>query len=149
MKGKVLDFSVQSNSGVITGEDGSRYNFAGSEWNGDTPPARGTAVDFEAKGEDAAAVYKALGGAAGSGGTDSKNKMAAGLLGIFLGSLGVHKFYLGMQKPALIMLLVTLLTCGFGGAVMGVIGLIEGIIYLTKTDEQFQQEYIDQQKAWF
>jgi hypothetical protein len=47
------------------------------------------------------------------------------------------------------MLVVTLVTCGFGGFVMGVIGLIEGIIYLTKTPEEFKSTYIDAKKEWF
>jgi predicted lipid-binding transport protein (Tim44 family) len=42
-------------------------------------------------------------------------KMLAGILGILIGSLGIHKFVLGYQKEGLIMLLVTVLTCGFGG----------------------------------
>lgn len=76
-------------------------------------------------------------------------KLVAGLLGIFLGSLGIHKFYLGYKKEGLIMLLVSLLTCGFGASVMGIIGLVEGIMYLTKSDEDFQALYIDGQKTWF
>lgn len=79
----------------------------------------------------------------------NSKKLAAGLLGIFLGSLGIHKFILGYSGPGLVMLLVTLLTCGLGGAVMGVIGLIEGIIYLTMTPQQFKTLYIDGQKEWF
>jgi hypothetical protein len=47
------------------------------------------------------------------------------------------------------MLLVTVLTCGIGGAVMGLIGLIEGIIYLTKSDEEFYQLYAVDKKGWF
>ena len=47
------------------------------------------------------------------------------------------------------MLLVSLLTCGIGASVMGIIGLIEGIMYLTKSDEQFYQEYVANQKQWF
>ena len=47
------------------------------------------------------------------------------------------------------MLLVSLLTCGFAAPVMGVIGLIEGIIYLTKTDEEFVATYITNKKGWF
>ena len=78
----------------------------------------------------------------------NSKKLAAGLLGIFLGSLGIHKFILGYSGPGLVMLLVTLLTCGLGGAVMGVIGLIEGIIYLTMTPQQFKTLYIDGQKEW-
>jgi hypothetical protein len=47
------------------------------------------------------------------------------------------------------MLLVTVLTFGFGGAVMGLIGLIEGILYLTKTDEEFVATYVTAKKRWF
>jgi TM2 domain-containing membrane protein YozV len=79
----------------------------------------------------------------------NSKKLAAGLLGIFLGALGIHKFILGYRNAGLIMLLVTLLTCGIGGMVMGVIGLVEGIIYLTMTPEQFKSLYIDAQKEWF
>ena len=78
-----------------------------------------------------------------------KSKVVAGILGILVGSLGIHKFYLGYKKEGLIMLLVTILTCGFGGAVMAVIGLIEGIMYITKSDEEFKATYIDSQKGWF
>lgn len=78
-----------------------------------------------------------------------RDKVAAGLLGIFLGALGIHKFYLGYNKEGLIMLLVTLLTCGAGGAVFEIIGLIEGIIYLTMTDEQFDATYVQNYKGWF
>lgn len=71
------------------------------------------------------------------------------MLAILLGSLGIHKFYLGYTKSGVIMLLVSLLTFGIGAAVMEVIGIIEGIIYLTKTDQEFYQTYEAQQKEWF
>ena len=81
---------------------------------------------------------------------DAKSKkMLAGILGIVLGSLGIHKFILGFTTSGIIMLLVTLLTCGVGGAVMHVIGLIEGILYLTKSDQDFYQTYIVEKKEWF
>jgi TM2 domain-containing membrane protein YozV len=79
----------------------------------------------------------------------AEKKLVAGILGILLGSLGIHKFYLGFQKEGLIMLLVSLLTCGVGAAIMSVIGIIEGIMYLTKTDEDFVNTYITNKKAWF
>jgi TM2 domain-containing membrane protein YozV len=78
-----------------------------------------------------------------------QKKMIAGLLGILLGGFGIHKFYLGMTTPGLIMLLVSLLTCGFGWMVMHPIGLIEGILYLTKSDADFEQQYVIEKKAWF
>ncbi len=76
-------------------------------------------------------------------------KVPAGICGILLGALGVHKFILGYNKEGLIMLLVSLLSCGFLAWIMGVIGLIEGIIYLTKTDEDFVNTYITNKKGWF
>lgn len=84
--------------------------------------------------------------------TDSnKNdkKIIAGVLGILLGSFGVHKFVLGYTTEGLIMLAITLFTCGVGAAVIGVIGLIEGIIYLTKTDEEFTATYELNKRGWF
>jgi TM2 domain-containing membrane protein YozV len=79
----------------------------------------------------------------------SNKKLAAGLLAIFLGYLGIHKFVLGYNTAGLIMLLVTVLTCGLAGFVMGVIGVIEGIIYLTKTPAEFEATYIQAEKQWF
>ena len=79
----------------------------------------------------------------------ASKKVPAGICGILLGALGVHKFVLGLTTPGVVMLLVTILTCGIGGSVMGIIGLVEGIIYLTKTDEDFFQTYSVQKKGWF
>jgi TM2 domain-containing membrane protein YozV len=79
----------------------------------------------------------------------SNNKIAAGICGIFLGWAGVHKFVLGYTSEGLILLAVSLLTCGIGATVTSLIGLIEGIIYLTKTDEEFVQTYVVNKKPWF
>ena len=79
----------------------------------------------------------------------ASNKVAAGICGILLGSLGIHKFILGYSGAGLIMLLVTLLTCGLASPVMHLIGLIEGIIYLTKSDEEFVRLYVDGHREWF
>ncbi len=79
----------------------------------------------------------------------SGKKVAAGLCGILLGALGIHKFVLGYNTEGLIMLLVSLLTCGLLVPVMSIIGIIEGIIYLTKSDEDFYRTYIAAKKGWF
>lgn len=63
-------------------------------------------------------------------GQERKSKLVAGLLGILLGSFGVHNFYLGFTNKALAQLLITLLTCGIGSVVTSVWGLIEGILIL-------------------
>ena len=147
-------------------------------------PNRGMRVDFEAQGSDAVAIYRAMSASgAGIGGAlegvmgSDKTKVVAGLLGIFLGWAGVHKFYLGIKKPATIQMAVgdggvlalivanLFIALGIFGigvfiglllyavgyiALMsaGILGLVEGIIYLTKSDEDFQSIYVTGQKQW-
>lgn len=62
---------------------------------------------------------------------NAKSKIAAGLLGIFLGCFGVHNFYLGFTGKAIAQLLITILSCGFLSFVSAIWGLIEGILILT------------------
>ncbi|WP_336002075.1 TM2 domain-containing protein [Halorientalis halophila] len=69
----------------------------------------------------------------------SKDRVTAGVLAILLGIFGVHKFYLGDNKMGILYL------CFFWTAIPGVVGLIEGIIYLSKTDEEFQRIYVDEE----
>ena len=76
-------------------------------------------------------------------------KVIGGILAIILGGLGIHKFMLGYQKEGLTMLLVSVLSCGTLYPVMHVIGIVEGIMYLTKSDEDFVREYIYGRKGWF
>lgn len=82
-----------------------------------------------------------------------KDRIAAGLLGIFLGSLGIHKFYLGYSTAGVIMLVITLVggifTFGLASAVMGIIGIIEAVIYLTKTQQEFENTYVYNKREWF
>lgn len=70
-------------------------------------------------------------------------KLVAGICAILLGGFGVHKFILGYTTEGVIQLLLGL--CGIGS----IIGIIEGIIYLTKSDEEFVRTYIQGKKAWF
>jgi TM2 domain-containing membrane protein YozV len=79
----------------------------------------------------------------------ASKKMVAGILAIVIGSLGIHKFYLGFQKEGIIMLCITLCSLGFLSGISGIIGLIEGIMYLTKSDEDFYRLYKVEKKAWF
>lgn len=73
-----------------------------------------------------------------------KSKVVAGVLGILLGGLGIHRFYLGDTTGGIIRI-VSNIAC-FAGSI---IGLIEGIIYLTKSDADFQKTYVEEKKAWF
>ncbi len=60
MKGQILDYSVQSNTGTVSGGDGNRYQFSGAEWKGTNVPSRGMSVAFEADGNQAKSVYNSF-----------------------------------------------------------------------------------------
>lgn len=150
MKGKVLTYADLEGQGLISGDDGQRYAFVRGALQGDvrTVPA-GADVDFEIDDGKAVNIFVLRAGAPAQ--YSDKSKIAAGLLALFLGLLGIHKFYLGKTGAGVIMLL-----CGTIGwilfaippAIIGVISLIEAIIYLTKTDEQFYKDYVVGDKAW-
>ncbi|MDP1563257.1 MAG: TM2 domain-containing protein [Pirellulaceae bacterium] len=88
----------------------------------------------------------------------ASKKVAAGICGILIGGLGIHKFVLGFNTAGILMLLATVIGSVTGVCLivpilapmaMGVIGLIEGILYLTKSDEEFYQAYAIQRREWF
>lgn len=83
----------------------------------------------------------------------TKDHVAAGLLAIFLGCLGIHKFYLGYNTPGFIMLAITVIgsifSLGIAGVVMLVISIVEGIIYLSKSQTEFEQIYVFGDREWF
>ncbi|HSS22722.1 MAG TPA: TM2 domain-containing protein [Pyrinomonadaceae bacterium] len=87
-------------------------------------------------GQNQMVDWKALG---------ADKKLVAGLLGILVGGFGVHKFVLGYTTEGIIQIVITFLTCGIGS----IVGLVEGIIYLTKSDEEFVRTYIQGRKGWF
>jgi len=72
-------------------------------------------------------------------------KLVAGILAILIGSLGVHKFILGYTKEGIIQIIISIVTCG----IASIIPFIEGIIYLTKSDEEFYRTYQLGKKPWF
>ncbi len=88
-----------------------------------------------------------------TGNSQSDKKMAAGLLAIFLGGLGIHKFYLGYRKEGITTLIIFfvggLCTCGVASGIIHTISFIEGIIYLSKPDNEFDQIYIQGDRGWF
>lgn len=130
MHGQVLDYSVQSNSGVISGSDGIRYTFLGSEWRDNMPPSRGMFVDFDGKEKDALGIYRAI-GRSDSGNPGSKSKAAATLWAIFLGGFGAHKFYMGSWGWGIVYLLTFWLYVPF------FVSLFECIRYVLMTDDEF------------
>ncbi|AKH70456.1 putative membrane protein [Spongiibacter sp. IMCC21906] len=147
MKGTILDFSEQTAQGVISGNDGGRYNFDASEWKGGSPARAGVAVDFVVEGDKAQGVYPDL-----SLATASSKKVAAALFALFLGAFGAHKFYLGYNKQGVIMLVVFLLgfvLLGLPSLVISIIAFVEFILYLIKSDAEFEQTYVTGNRPWF
>ncbi len=99
--------------------------------------AKETAKDFKDGAKEAFDNLSNTGG--------ENKKVIAGVLAIVLGGFGIHKFILGYTKEGIIQIVVTFITCGIGS----LIGLIEGIIYLTKSDEEFYETYQKNKRPWF
>jgi TM2 domain-containing membrane protein YozV len=146
VRGTVLDFSVQTNEGIISGDDGQRYHFQGADWRETGKyPAKGMRVDFSPQAGKATSIYLIHPNASGSPGGSEKrecNRLTAGLLAIFLGCLGIHKFYMGQTQTGCVYILISVLTCGLGAWVMAIVGIVEGIVYLSMTQTEFEQKYI-------
>ena len=158
MQGQILYYWPQNNEGVISADDGNRYTFFGTDWKDPmVAPAAGLRVDFELVGETASNIFRIQGIQHTASGTSTKSPIAAGLLAIFLGGLGIHKFYLGYVGPGVALLVAStvsfflaFLLIGFLFLfVIGILVLIEGIIYITKSEAEFQRIYVDQKRAWF
>lgn len=154
MKGRILHLDQTTGEGVISGADGRRYAFAAPDLRGDGQVARaGVAVDFEVAGERAREVYPdpdAPRPALAQFG--DKNRMVAALLALFLGGIGLHKFYLGYNGAGLVMLACSLLgwiLFFIPTAIVGLIALIEAVIYLTRSDEEFHRRYEVERRPWF
>ncbi|CAM1334550.1 TM2 domain-containing protein [Tenacibaculum aestuariivivum] len=76
---------------------------------------------------------------------EESKRILAGVLGLILGSLAIHKFILGYTKEGIIQIVLNILTCG----IATIIPFIEGIIYLTKSDQEFIETYQVNKKGWF
>ena len=101
-----------------------------------TAPVGGGYQPMQSVNQGAMTDWKAMG---------ADKKITAGICAILLGWLGVHKFILGYTTEGVIQLVLGILTCGL----TNIIGIIEGVIYLTKSDEEFVRTYIQNKKGWF
>jgi TM2 domain-containing membrane protein YozV len=103
-----------------------------------TAPVGGGYQPMESVNQGAGAMvdWKAMG---------ADKKITAGICAILVGWLGVHKFILGYTTEGVIQLVLGILTCGL----TNIISIVEGVIYLTKSDEEFVRTYIQNKKGWF
>lgn len=157
MRGTIINYDARTGEGLISGDDNQRYSFKGINVKSDfNLVCQGAPVDFDVQGNEAFSIF-AISGQSGSGlnigGTPgNKSRVVACLLAIFLGSLGIHKFYLGYNQAGLIMLLITIFGIflfGIPGIFVYIIAFIEAIIYITKSDQEFYQIYVANKKQWF
>jgi TM2 domain-containing membrane protein YozV/cold shock CspA family protein len=144
VRGKVLTFSEADGTGLISAEDGQRYGFSRAALKGVTSVAAGAEVDFQVEDGAAVGIFVV------SPSASEKNRIVAALLALFLGHWGIHKFYLGKTNAGIIML-----ACGtvgwlliIPGAVNALIAVLEGVIYLIKSDQDFYRDYVVGDRTW-
>ena len=145
MRGKVLSFNPAEATGLISGDDGARYPFVRAGLGaGVSYLAIGSEVDFQVEAGQGVGIYVV------SASLSDKNRIVAALLALFLGHLGIHKFYLGKTNAGIIML-----ACGtvgwlliLPGVVNALIAFIEFVIYLVKSDQDFYRDYVVGDRSW-
>jgi TM2 domain-containing membrane protein YozV len=149
MRGTILDYDASAGRGVVSGDDGERYTIEAADLGGQGTLRRGGKVDFRAEGGRATEAYLVAGDNPLSG---DKNKWVAAILAFLLGTFGVHKFYLGRRTAGIVMLVTSVLgfvLLGIPTLVMALIAFIETIIYVIKSEEAFERDYVAGSKAWF
>lgn len=148
MRGQILGVDTRTGEGMVAGDDGRRYRFTPDDWAQRGEPAIGLTVDFEAEGDRALSVF-AMPAAAGTRHVfapppqpmphNDRNRFVAALLAFFIGTLGIHRFYLGRTGSGLAMLILSITVVGL--LATGPWALIDMIRYLLMSDAEFAARY--------
>jgi TM2 domain-containing membrane protein YozV len=143
MRGQVLGVDRETGDGQISGDDGQRYTFRPRDWSDSTGPAVGALIDFDTEGSQARRIYRLPGttpvpiqSRPDPGG---RNKYVAAVLAFVLGTLGIHRFYLGRTGSGVLMLVLSLTIVGL--IVTGIWSLIDTVRYLAMPEEEFAERY--------
>ncbi|NIJ28717.1 TM2 domain-containing membrane protein YozV [Sphingomonas insulae] len=143
----MLGVDTRTGEGLVAGDDGNRYRFTPEDWAQRGEPAIGIKVDFEASGERALSVFP-MPDTAGHRPVvappphvpaNDRSKIVAALLAFFLGTLGIHRFYLGRTGSGIAMLVLSITVIGL--LVTGPWALIDMVRYLVMSDEEFALRY--------
>ena len=147
VRGQILGVDVRTGEGQLAGEDGQRYRFHPDDWAHRGEPAIGQTVDFEPDARAARSIFPVP---VPQGGLPAiampppepageHSRIAAALLAFFLGTLGVHRFYLGRTGTGLLMLLLSITVIGL--FITGPWALVDFIRYLMMSDREFARRY--------
>jgi len=148
MRGQVLGVDPRTGEGIVAGQDGQRYRFAPEDWAHRGEPAIGIEVDFEAANDRALSVFpmptapgprRAVPPATVAPPTNDRNKYVAAVMAFVIGTLGIHRFYLGRTGSGIIMLVLSITVIGV--VISAPWALIDMIRYLMMSDEEFAARY--------
>ena len=147
MRGQVLGVDPRTGEGIVAGQDGQRYRFAPDDWAHRGEPAIGIEVDFEAANDRALSVFpmptapgprRAVPPAAAVPAND-RNKYVAAVMAFVIGTLGIHRFYLGRTGSGIVMLVLSITVIGL--VISAPWALVDMIRYLMMSDEEFAARY--------
>ncbi len=141
MRGAVIQFSIKANQGFISGDDGKRYKFSGSDWNLTIAPEQGSRVDFDTDIDKAVSIYEDP--TASPKLTTTKSRVTAGILSLLLGGFGVQFFYLEAWGWGIVSILL------FWTYIPAIAAMILGIRYLLMSDKEFERKVKKMQSSLF
>ena len=75
-------------------------------------------------------------------GPSGKSRGIAGLLAILMGWCGLHYFYLNKPTAGIVFLLIAILSCGILATVTSVVSIIQGVLFFTSTEQEFEQKWV-------
>lgn len=156
MQGTVQAYDSETGSGSICGDDGKFYSFKTEQVKSEIALLKqGADVDFEGSGLEAVSVYVSSSVSVPENKkniSDQKNRIVACVLAFLFGVFGIHKFYLGYKRAGIIMFAVSVIGYwffGIHGCVIYFVAVLEGIIYICKTDDEFYDTYVAHERDWF
>ncbi len=134
MQGNILVFHPETNTGIISGHDGTRYSFSRADWTSPkVEPQEGLTIDFDTDGKKATQIIVLQ--TKPSGRKGEKTKTAAILWCLFFGWMGAHKFYLGQPGWGIMYLLFC------WTAVPAIVSIIELIALIIIRESDFNRKY--------